>query len=602
MKKVIRHIMVSLGLLVISHFCLQAQKDFQTIVTEGPVVAGESFQVQYVLEETNKDNEFFAPDFKEFRFVSGPNIYTGSGYGTSGPRKLKNIVYTLAAPRPGKFIIPGASARIENRLIKSGNVLLEVISKSEAYNRRQKPNNQETNEDNFLSPGEDAYAKIRRNLFMKVLVDKRTCFVGEPVTAIFKLYSRLDSKSDIVKNPGFYGFTVQDMINLGNKLTGNEIIEGKQFDVHIVRKVQLYPLQAGLFSIDAMEVRNQVRFSKSAVTKKAEHEIVEGLYPGSDINSDENTIVFENSMATEPVAITVKATPQKNKPVEYNGATGNFKLAASVQKNKLAKNEEGDLIITISGKGNFTQLSPPVIQWPEGIDGFEPTSTDSLDHTKSPMRGKRDFHFRFVSSKSGNYDLPAVSFSFFNPDTNNYKTVYSGSVNVKVTTLEKTSEKVESKDSTINEHKKYKAWWWIAAGSLALTTIFLFIWRKTKTKKANPPATITENNNRLTITEILQPATTFSEADDKTFYNILRNCIWNFFTVQFDLTGSKMNKSALSIAMKQKGVTEESEKKLLEILDQCETGIFTNVEEAGDKKKLLEETKEVLVTISDQSH
>ena len=123
-----------------------------------------------------------------------------------------------------------------------------------------------------------------------------------------------------------------------------------------------------------------------------------------------------------------------------------------------------------------------------------------------------------------------------------------------------------------------------------------------KTKKANPPATLTENNSRLTITEILQPATIFSEADDKTFYNILRNCIWNFFTVQFDLTGSKMNKSALSIVMKQKGVTKESEKKLLEILDQCETGIFTNVESAGEKKKLLEETKKILVKISDQSN
>lgn len=597
MNKIIRHIIVSFWLLMLSHSCLQAQKDFQTIVTEGPIVAGESFQVQYVLEETDKDNEFFAPDFKEFRFVSGPNIYTGSAYGTGGQRKLKNIVYTLAATRPGKFIIPGASARIENRLIKSDNVLLEVISKTEAYNQRQKPDNQETNEDNFLNPGEDPYAKIRRNLFMKVLVDKRTCFVGEPVTAIFKLYSRLDSKSDIVKNPGFYGFTVQDMINLGNKLTSNEMIEGKQFDVHIVRKVQLYPLQAGLFSIDAMEIRNQVRFSKSAVNKKAEQEIVEGVYPGSSITSDENTIVFENNMATEPVAITVKETPQKNKPVEYNGATGNFKLTASVQKNELAKNEEGDLIITISGKGNFTQLSPPVIQWPDGIDGFEPTSTDSLDHTQSPMTGKRDFHFRFVSARPGNYELPTVSFSFFNPDTNNYKTVSSGSVTVKVTTLEKTPEKVEVKKSTINEHKKYLGWW--IAGSLVLTTIFLFIWRERKIKKATPPVTITENNNRqATVTEILQPATIFSEADDKMFYNILRNCIWNFFTVHFDLTGSKMNKSALSIAMKQKRVTEESQKKVLEILDQCETGIFTNIESVGEKKKLLEETKEVLVKIS----
>ena len=194
MKKAIRHIIVSSWLLLLLHACVLAQKDFQTIVPQGPVVTGESFQVQYVLEDMSKDNEFFAPDFKGFRFVSGPNIYTGSAHGTSGTKKLKNIVYTLEAIDPGKFMIPGASVRVENRLIKSGNVLLEVISKVDAYNKRKKSGIQEINEDNFLSPGEDPYNKIRRNLFMKVLVDKRVCFVGEPVTAVFKLYSRLDSK------------------------------------------------------------------------------------------------------------------------------------------------------------------------------------------------------------------------------------------------------------------------------------------------------------------------------------------------------------------------------------------------------------------------
>ncbi len=598
MSKVILHIIFPLWLLIVFHTCIQAQKDFQTIVTEGPVIAGESFQVQYVLEETDKDNEFFAPDFKEFRFVSGPNIYTGSAYGTGGPRKLKNIVYTLAATRPGKFIIPGASARIKNRLIKSGNVLLEVISKTEAYNRRKEPDNQETSEDNFLSPGEDPYAKIRRNLFMKVLVDKKNCFVGEPVTAIFKLYSRLDSKSDIVKNPGFYGFTVQDMINLGNRLTSNETINGKEFDVHIVRKVQLYPLQSGLFSIDAMEVRNKVRFSKSAVTKKVEQEIVEGVFPGNDISSDENTIVFENSMGTEAVPIMVKPTPQKNKPVDYNGATGNFKILASLKKKELAKNEEADLVITISGKGNFTQLSAPVIQWPDGLEGFEPTVKDSLVLSQSPMTGKRDFHFRFVSAKPGNYDLPTVNFSFFNPDTNNYKTVSSGSMKIKVSNLEKAVEKVEGKEGKINENKKYQGWW--MTGGLILAAIFLFILGIRKNKKTVKAQPIIENKNRFTVAEILQPAYAFSAADNKIFYNILRNCIWNFFTEHFGLTGSTMNKYSLSIAMQQKEIDEKSKTAILGILDHCETGVFTNVEFAGEKNELLEKTKEVLQEISDQ--
>lgn len=575
----------------------KAQKNFQTIAPQGPVVTGESFQVQYVLEDMSKDNEFFAPDFKDFRFVSGPNIYTGSAYGPGGTRKLKNIVYTLEAINPGKFIIPGASARMENRLIKSNNVLLEVISKADAYSRKKNSATQVINEDNFLGPAEDPYAKIRRNLFMKVLVDKRACFVGEPVTAIFKLYSRLDSKSDIVKNPGFYGFTVQDMINLDNRQTSNETVNGKEFDVHVVRKVQLYPLQAGLFSIDAMEVQNKVRFSKSAVNKKAEQEIVEGIFSDNAIDTDENTVVFENSMNTEPIAITVKPTPQKNKPADYNGATGNFKLAAYLQKNELAKNEEGDLVVTISGKGNFTQLSAPDIQWPAGIEGFEPSVTDVLDHTQSPMNGKREFHFRFVSVKPGNYDLPTVRFSFFNPDTNNYKTVSSNSIHVKVSNSEKLVEKVGSKETKAGNNKKYRTVW--IAGGLLLATIFIFIARVKKNKKLIKVPILTETNNHPTVTEILQPAHVFSGADDKMFYNTLRNCIWNFFTGRFGLTGSKMNKTALLIAIQH--IDEKNKKAILDILDQCETGIFTNVESAGEKTKLLEETKQVLEQISNRA-
>jgi hypothetical protein len=174
---------------------VSAQVVFQTIVTQGPVVAGESFQVQYVIEDLDKDDEFFAPDFNQFRFVSGPNIYTASVLGANGPQKLKNIVYTLVAIRPGKYIISGASAKVGDKLIKSESVWLEVISKINAV-KKGKEDIHQSNADYFLGPDEDPYAKMQRNLFMKVLVDKKVCFVGEPVTATFKLYG--DSKESRV--------------------------------------------------------------------------------------------------------------------------------------------------------------------------------------------------------------------------------------------------------------------------------------------------------------------------------------------------------------------------------------------------------------------
>jgi len=576
---------------------VHAQVSFQTIVTQEPIVLGESFQVQYVLDEIGRDDEFFAPDFKEFRFISGPNIYSGTATGASGTRKLKNIVFTLVAIRPGRFIVPGASARVNDKLIKSKDVWITVISKADAL-KGEKSAGSQVNSDYFLAPGEDPYAKMQRNLFMKVLVDKRVCYVGEPVTAVFKLYSRLESKSDIVKNPGFYGFTVQDMVNLGDKVSMVESVNGKKFDVHIVRKVQLYALRPGIFNIDAMEVQNEVEFSKSVVSRKSEQEIVEGVFKEEDHEPKVNTIVFENNMKTGPVSITVKPTPQKNKPEDYSGATGNFKITATVNDRELGKNEEGDLFVTISGIGNFTQLAAPVIQWPAGIEGFNPAVRDSLNMDHSPLSGKRVFYYRFVSAKPGNYKLPAISFSFFRPDSNQYKTITTEPVSVSV------SKKAKVKPGTIGELQKtatknnVRIIVWMACLTAMIIAIVFYSWARFRKPIKREP--VSGNSKTLVpLSRILQPATTFSDADDITFCTALRNCIWDYFTEYFGLTGSNVNKNSVLVIMKQKGVSSENQERIMDLLRRCELGVFTHSEGNVDKKAMLKETRELLEHIAD---
>ena len=180
---------------------LRSQVSFKTLVPQQPLVSGESFQVQYIIEDGENASGVKAPAFYNFRFVAGPNTYMGSVSKVNGMKPLRNIVYTLEAMSPGKFNIPGATIIVNGKTIRSNDVQVEVISKKEAI-RRFKNENGISNSDYFLRPGEDGYEKIRQNMFVKMLVDKRSCFVGEPVLATFKLYSRLESKSDIVKNPG----------------------------------------------------------------------------------------------------------------------------------------------------------------------------------------------------------------------------------------------------------------------------------------------------------------------------------------------------------------------------------------------------------------
>ncbi|MEI9944039.1 MAG: BatD family protein [Chitinophagaceae bacterium] len=587
---------VFIFLLAVYSFSIKAQVVFRTDVTQGPVIAGESFQVQYVLENFNDIGEFSPPDFKNFRIAGGPFVYEGATYSTDGIRKVKNVVYTLEPLKPGKFIIHGANAKVDGHLVKSDNAAIEVISKAEAFKRGLLYEGPQINPTSYLKPGEDPYEKIRKNLFLKVLVDKKSCYVGEPITATFKLYSRVESRSDIVKNPAFYGFTVQDMIGLNDAMLTNETINGKTFDVHTVRKVQLYPLQSGSYTIDAMEVENKVQFSKSMVGNKTEQEIIEGIFDGDNSFSLGNDAeVYESSMHSEPISIVVKPSPEKNKPADFSGATGKFSIDASVRKNKITKNEEGELIVTISGNGNFTQLTAPTIQWPQGIETFDPQVKDALDNRFSPLKGSRTFHFPFVPAKAGDLILPAVSFSFFDPGSDSYKTVTTNAIKVDVAE----SEKIKTDQPALKKKATKISIIFILGGIFILLAAagggFLWYWKRKQSK--NKMAAAEEKNKPRPITEILQPALESIEEGHKVFYTNLRSGIWNFFSLRLGFSGSMMNRDYLLSVLKQKNINQSDQRSLLNILEQCEAGIYTDAHSEIDKSELLRKTSSVLEQI-----
>jgi len=473
-----------------------------------------------------------------------------------------------------------------------------VIAQPEASGKSAKKGKNENASEYFLQPGEDPYEKMRQNLFMKVIVDKRSCYVGQPVLATFKLYSRLESKSDIVKNPGFYGFTVQDIINLNDNVSATETVDGKPFDVHTVRTVQLYPLQAGIFTIDAMEVINKVEFSKSIVNKKTEQKIMEGVVDDNDPPAKDNTVSYENNISTEKITIHVKPYPATKKTEAFNGATGNFSLQASLEKNELARNEEGALIITIGGRGNFTQLSAPSVQWPKGIEVFEPVIKDSLDKMKVPLKGSRTFRFPFIAGTPGEYIIPVISFTFFDPDSNNYKTISATAPGIRISNEEiKEQPKKQSTPMPAPKDDHSSAWIY---GSIFLIVLLIILLQLRKTKNEGPvkEEVFEKIEPVVSIEQLLQPARFSLIADDGMFYSLLQKTIWDHLGRQLNLSGTTLNKDDLYKALKEKN-KEEQYRSILDILQECEAAVFTKAELVQDKQELLNKTKVALEQIKD---
>ena len=564
-----------------------AQVSFKTIVPVTPIVVGEAFQVQYVIDDGEAASGFITPIFKGFKTVAGPYIYSGKTRLANNDRLSKNYVFTLVALNPGKQIISGTFISVEGKQVRSNDNYIEVISKEVAMKRFEKEIT--TSSDYYLRPGEDVQEKIRQNLFMKVQVDKKTSFLGEPVVATFKLYSRLESKSDIVKNPGFYGFSVLDVINLSDRFVTTEEINGKTFDVHTIRKVQLYPLQAGLFTIDAMEVNNKVEFSRSMVKRKTEQEIVEGVLKNEPEEAPANAEVFENDISTEPINIVVKPIPEKGKTAGFSGAVGNFSISAAIIDQEISANEEGMLEVTIAGKGNFIQLNAPVINWPAGVEGFDPEIKDSLDVYGTPLKGKRKFRYAFVAAAPGTYIIPSISFTFFDIDTGVYKTVATKPQQVVISEKKKQTISIVDKKETSGNGK----YWLAAAGLLVVLTGFIFLMMKGRKVSTTEQANLTpEKTTVITIDDLLE--TVQLNETDKNFYTTLHQAVWSFFGNYYKLAGTEMNKENLFIRMKESGIDRSLIHETATLLQQCETGMFTNVTFTEDRQLIFNNTKRLL--------
>ncbi len=153
---------------------------------------------------------------------------------------------------------------------------------------------------------------------------------------------------------------------------------------------------------------------------------------GQDVPA-EGLIEKNVTLKSEPEEITVKPLPSENKPANFRGAVGDFSISASLEKNKITTDDAGNLKLTISGKGNIQLINAPVINWPDGIDGYDAKVKDEVDKKKVPMQGSKTFSYPFTVSKAGNFTIDSIAFSYFDPSTETYKTLHTSPLQIEVT-------------------------------------------------------------------------------------------------------------------------------------------------------------------------
>lgn len=409
-------------LLLLSAATASGQASFSIQASSREIYLNDVLQVAYVVTNAEEISNFAAPVFKNWTVTAGPMDSQETAVVNGKTTRRHSFVYMLVPKKAGQIPLPEASLTADNRQLICKTEVITVVNKknpSPGSPAPAPPSSLQSlfepeggnNDEHFakapeLREHEDPTEKIHSLSFIKVSTSKSACYVGEPVLVTYKLYRATRSRAVVEKQPAFTGCSVKEI--KFDEQSSVEKYQGRPYIVNIIRKVQLQPLQAGNLKLTSATVLNDIAF----------------LLPHKQYTDQHFKALIQNT----PGSIAVMPLPRQNKPADFSGVTGSFHIKAQAKENNIPAQENNSLLVTISGKGNFTDIKPPPVKWPDSTEHFEAVTEDNIDQTVFPTEGARTFAYHFVAGKEGDVEIPPIRFSYFNVEKEKYETLTTEAV------------------------------------------------------------------------------------------------------------------------------------------------------------------------------
>ncbi len=353
--------------------------------------------------------------------------------------------YMLAATRPGRLQIGSVSVVVDGKQYTTQPIIMDVKPTSGApgagpqqhlAQQGSKQRAQEPDEEDPMRDMEDLFNELlkRRGLpnggragggtgggigqaqinpqeafQISLELDKKTVYVGEQVTASFYLYTRGQIRDiDTLQYPSLKGFWKEE-IELATRLEfENHVMNGLVYKRALLASFALFPIKEGKSVIDPYKAKCTV------IT--------------ADNFGFGRPYVF--TKASAPVTIDVLPLPKEGQPADFNGAVGQFKMAASLEQSTVAANQPVTLKVRVAGRGNAKLIELPNLNLPPSLELYD-TKKDAKYFKDG--QSYKDFEVLLIPREPGQITIPAVGFSAFDPTTKKYYSQKSPEFKLQVT-------------------------------------------------------------------------------------------------------------------------------------------------------------------------
>lgn len=543
-----------------------SQVKFEAKTSKTQLGVNERLRIDFTMNEDG-DN-FIPPSFENFKVVGGPSQSINNSW-INGVRSFsKSYTYFLSPTKRGTFTIGQSSIEIDGNTYKTSPIQITVTAAVEIP--------KDPNDPNYIAS---------ESIHLVAEVSTTKPYLNEPVSVIYKLYvaentgvrnwSELDS-------PRYNDFWSQNIeVNRQNVKEGK--YKGENYRYVVLKKTVLYPQKTGKLSIEPLTLDVSVEVPSKR----------------RDVFGRLMMTTTNRNVTAGKRTIDVKPLPSDGRPDDFSGAVGSFEFNMTSNKNTLKATEAFDLKLEVSGKGNLKLFKLPKPNLPSALEVYEPEHSEKVSTNLSGMRGSISDTYTVVPNAQGRYPIPTVSFSYFDLNTETYKTLKSNELVVAVTddaelsSNENSATKEVQKTNVTTLSKQFSSFksngnlepitktnfyntplfWWLFFGPLLLIPLVIIITRNRGKRALDIEGNKIRQTNRLARKYLSSSKKAIGNKE--AFYVALERALHNYLKSRLKIETSDFSKEKIDQLLTKKEVQKEASSQFLDVLKSCELARYT---------------------------
>lgn len=580
----------------------------QRIVVHAParVSTGETFKLEYTINTTDMNGKLQIGNIPEgLEVVYGPSVSQQQSYsvinGHASSSASITYTYMLLGTKSGSYTIPAAHANVGGHTLASEAVKVNVVgSASQSGNQGTTFHHEEEKRPNIRSAGS---AVTANDLFIRVSANKTHVHEQEPILLTYKVYTLVELTQLEGKMPDLNGFHSQEVELPQQKTFHIENVNGRNYRCVTWSQYVMYPQMTGKLEIPS------ITFKGIVVQENRNVDPFEAFFNGGS-----GYVEVKREIVAPGLTVQVDSLP--NRPANFSGGVGRFNISAQLDKQEVKAGDPITLRVVVGGVGNLKLIKEPVVNFPKDFDKFDPKVTEKTRLTANGVEGNMVYDFLAVPKNKGDYEIPAVEFTYYDTGTNSYKTIQTQPFKVKVAAGDGTasvSDYSELKNKDIHPIKKgvakiHKAnefffgslayWIWIAI-PLAVFLALLVMFHKRAIDNANIGKMRGKKANKVATRRLRTANQLMLKGENGLFYDEVLRALWGYVGDKLNMPVEELSRDNVSEKLAQHGVDNATIDKFIEALDECEFERYAPGDPAGNMSKTFESAMTAIMKIEE---